>query len=160
MTTLSALKADLAKVGESRYSETKQTPGRNQYKNQLLGVIGSEGISDESYVSNSSRIIRRGKQRRPKGYWETRMTTSGLNYSTELMSESTLNVSEPSMDVAAIVMDDEEHESDLFKKAVDARYQSKLDEMQGKMTATTGNSPFQIEKKMDRLRDRLKTEMP
>lgn len=160
MSVLQALKADLAKVGESVYDETKQKPGRDQYTNQLLGSIGSEGISDPTYTAASARIIQKGRRRRPKGYWQTRMTTSGLNYSQEMQSEAMLNVADPTADVADMVLDDEADESDLFKTKVEDRMQERLDGFQGSMTATSGNDIFQVEKKMDRIKDMLKTELP
>ena len=160
MSVASQITQDLAEVGKNRYSETKQRPGRNEFTNQMVGGIGSEGISKPSYLANSARIIRRGKQRRPSGYWQSRMTTSGLNYSTELMAEATLNVAEPSADVASIMLDEEEDDADLFRRKVEERYENKLDEMKDGMQATTGNAIFQVEKKIDRLKDRLKTELP
>ena len=160
MSVLQTLKEDLAKVGENVYSESKQTPGRDQYNNQLLGDIGSEGISDPTYKANSVRIIKKGRRRRPQGYWQSRMTTSGLDYSQEVQAEATLNVANPNADVAAMVLDDEADESDLFKTKIEDRMQERLDAMQGSMTATSGNDIFQVEKKMGRIKDRLKTEMP
>jgi hypothetical protein len=160
MSVAQTLTAELAEIGESKYSETKQTPGRKQFSNQLLGDIGSEGISDPTYQASNARLIRRGKQRRPKGYWQKRMSTSGLNYSQEQMAEATLNVSDPTADVAAMQLDSEEDDAALFRKKIEDRYQNKLDQMQAGMTATTGNSIYQIEDKTEKLKDRLRTELP
>ena len=160
MSVLSELKQDLQRIGESVYSETSQKPGRDEYGNQLLGGIGSEGIADATYLASSARIIQRGKRRRPQGYWQTRMTTSGLNYSQEMQAEAMLNVADPTADVADMVLDDEADDAEAFAKKLDDRMEQRIDGYKNSMTATSGsNDLYQIESRMDRIKDRLKSEL-
>jgi len=160
MSVLSELKQDLQRIGESVYSETSQKPGRDEYSNQLLGGIGSEGIADATYLASSARIIQRGKRRRPQGYWQTRMTTSGLNYSQEMQAEAMLNVADPTADVADMVLDDEADDAEAFAKKLDDRMEQRIDGYKNSMTATSGsNDLYQIESRMDRIKDRLKSEL-
>ena len=160
MSVLHELKQDLQRIGESVYSETSQKPGRDEYSNQLLGGIGSEGIADATYLASSARIIQRGKRRRPQGYWQTRMTTSGLNYSQEMQAEAMLNVADPTADVADMVLDDEADDAEAFAKKLDDRMEQRIDGYKNSMTATSGsNDLYQIESRMDRIKDRLKSEL-
>jgi len=160
MSVLSELKQDLQRIGESVYSETSQKPGRDEYSNQLLGGIGSEGIADATYLASSARIIQRGKRRRPQGYCQTRMTTSGLNYSQEMQAEAMLNVADPTADVADMVLDDEADDAEAFAKKLDDRMEQRIDGYKNSMTATSGsNDLYQIESRMDRIKDRLKSEL-
>lgn len=161
MSVLSELKQDLENVGKSVYDETKQRPGTNEYSNQLMGDIGSNGISDPSYLASSARVIQKGRRRRPHGYWASRMTTSGLNYSQEMQAEALLNVANPNSDVADMVLDDEADEADVYSKKLEDRMQQRLDGYQNSMTATAGsNDLYQIESRADRIKDRLKSELP
>jgi hypothetical protein len=161
MSVLSELKQDLERIGQSVYSETSQKPGRDEYTNQLLGDIGSAGIRDPTYLDMSARIIKRGRRRRPQGYWQKRMTTSGLNYSQEMQAEATLNEADPTADVANMILDDEADDADVFAKKLEDRMEERIDGYKNSMTATSGsNDLYQIESRIERIRDKLKSELP
>ena len=161
MSVLSELKQDLERIGQSMYSETSQKPGRDEYGNQLIGGPTSDGIADPTYTATSARIIQRGRRRRPQGYWQTRMTTSGLNYSQELQAEATLNVADPTADVADMMLDDEADDADVFTKKLEDRMDQRIDGYKNSMTATSGsNDLYQIESRIERIRDKLKSELP
>ena len=161
MSVLSELKQDLERIGQSVYSETSQKPGRDEYTNQLLGDIGSAGIRDATYLDMSARIIKRGRRRRPQGYWQKRMTTSGLNYSQEMQAEATLNEADPTADVANMILDDEADDADVFAKKLEDRMEERIDGYKNSMTATSGsNDLYQIESRIERIRDKLKSELP
>ena len=88
------------------------------------------------------------------------MTTSGLNYSQEMQAEAMLNVADPTADVADMVLDDEADDAEAFAKKLDDRMEQRIDGYKNSMTATSGsNDLYQIESRMDRIKDRLKSEL-
>jgi len=78
-----------------------------------------------------------------------------------MQAEATLNEADPTADVANMILDDEADDADVFAKKLEDRMEGRIDGYKNSMTATSGsNDLYQIESRIERIRDKLKSELP